>query len=153
MSFIAGGYTVTFDGATVGQIENGITFDHNASKRLITGDNFAETPQDAVFRGMQAFAQYSLMEWDAASAEVALWPYGNDWLNMSTKVGVLDSTLWKTLALTRVIAASTPAGVSCTRAILAEGHNVSALFAPDLRTVPIRQRLYPDSDGKFGTLS
>jgi len=60
MSFVAGGYTVTWDGSTVGQIANGIRVKHEFFKRMITGDNYAETPQDGVYRGGQMFASMTL---------------------------------------------------------------------------------------------
>lgn len=155
MSFIAGQYTVTLGGSTVGQLADGIALEHQAFKRLITGDNFAESPQDAVFRGMSLFAAYTLLEYNATSARAAFWPYGSTYLTMGV-VGRLDSALIAQLILTAASgtpAASTPASVTLPKAILAEGFPVSILFRPDLREVPIRQRIYPDASGVFGTLT
>lgn len=164
MSFIAGQYTATFDGATVGQIATGITLDHNFFKQLITGDNFAETPQDAVFRGAAVFGQYTLLEYNATSARKCFWPYGSAYLNMNTVIGTLDVDLANSQGnskqLVMTVKVNTPADVSdapntvtVPYAILAEGFNVGILFAPELRVVPIRQRFYPNASGLFGTLA
>lgn len=164
MSFIAGQYTATLDGSTVGQIESGVTLEHSFFKRLITGDNFAETPQDAVFRGSQMSGQYTLLEYDATSARLAFWPYGANYLNMSVVIATLDVDLAnsngnsKQLVLTALTgtpaqAQAAPATATLPRAILSEGFSVGLLFAPDLRTVPIRQRFYPDASGVYGTLT
>lgn len=156
MSFIAGGYTATFDSSALGQIEAGFTLDFSFMKRIITGDNFAESPQDAVFRGMAAFIQYTLLEYNAAGAIKAMWPYGTTFLTLASKVGVLDSSVVKSLVLTAVAgtpAAATPATLTLPRSILAPNYPVNLLFAPDLRTVPIRQQCYPDANGVFGTIT
>lgn len=156
MSFIAGKYSVTYGGSTVGQIADGITLSHTVFKRIITGDNWADAPQDAIFRGMELFADFTLMEYNAAAARAAFWPYGSAYLTMDTVIGTLDSANDAQLiltALTGTPAASTPASVTMASAILAEGFPVEVLFAPDLREIPIRQRIYHNSSGVFGTLT
>ena len=156
MGFISGKYSLTYDGSTVGQIKDGIRLNHSVFKRLITGDNFADAPQDAIFRGMEMFAEYTLLEYNATKAALAMWPYGSGYLNMSVVIGTLDSANAKQIvmtALTGTPAAAAPATVTFPLAILAEGFPVQLLFAPDLREIPIRQRLYPNSSGVFGTLT
>lgn len=156
MSFIAGKYSLTLGGSTVGQTADGIRLSHSFFKRIITGDNFADTPQDAIFRGAELFAAYRLLEYNATSAREAFFPYGSDYLTMDTVIGTLDSANASQLVLTALAgtpAASTPATVTLPLAILAEGFETELLFAPDLREIPIRQRVYPNSSGVFGTLT
>lgn len=156
MGFIAGKYSLTLGGSTVGQISQGITISHQFSKQIIIGDNFAETAQDAVFRGANVFCAYTLLEWNAAAAREALWPYGSAYLTMSDVIGVLDSDQVSQIVMTALSgtpAASTPASITMPQAIIAEGQNVDVLFGPELRTVPIRQRVYPNTSGVFGTLT
>lgn len=164
MSFISGQYTATYDAATVGQIATGITLDHNFFKQIITGDNFAETPQDAVFRGSAVFGQYTLMEYDATSARKVFWPYGSSYLTMDTVIGTLDVDLangnGNAAQLIMTVKTNTPADVAnapntvtVPYSILAEGFNVSILFAPELRTMTCRQRFYPNASGVYGTLA
>lgn len=156
MSFIAGSYSVSYDGATVGQILDGVRLQHSFFKQLITGDNFAQSPQDAVFQGAQHFAQFSLMEYDNAKAATAFYPYGSAWFTMDTVIGTLDSANSMVLLLTALAgtpAAAAPATITCNLSILAEGFPVELLLAPALRTIPLRMRIYPNSSGVFGTLT
>ena len=156
MGFIAGKYAATLGGSTVGQTADGIRISHSASKRLITGDNFADTVQDAIFRGLNLFVNYRLMEYNATAARACFWPYGSSYLTMSTVIGTLDSANASQLILTALAgtpAAAAPATVTLPLVILAEDFDVELLFAPDLREIPIRQRIYPNASGVFGTLT
>ena len=157
MSFIAGAYTVTWDSATVGQIANGIRISHEFFKRMITGDSYAETPQDGVYRGGQMFAEMTLLEFNASKAQLAFWPYSATIYTLGT-VGRLDvaSALAKSLVLTAVAgttAATVPATQTHLTTILREGFPVELLYAPDLREVPLNMRIYPNSSGVFGTVT
>lgn len=162
MAFIAGKYAATFDPvgatsiATIGQIEQGITIDHVVFKEEIRGDNFAQTVQDSVFQGMGVSIAYTLIEWNATNAEILFWPYGTDYLTMDAVIGNLDSNLVGSLlltALTGTPAASAPASITLPRVILANGFPVNVLYAPALRKVPIRQTVYPSTQGVFGTMT
>lgn len=153
MAFIAGQYTVTYGTSpgSVGQIKDGIRLTHTVFKQLITGDNMADSPQDAVWRGMECFAQYTLLEYNAAKALSVMWPYGASYGTMGV-IGRTDQNLAEPLILTALAgtpAASTPASLTASKAILAEGYPLELLFAPALREVPIRQRLYPNTSGIF----
>lgn len=170
MAFIAGGYTAVYNSVTIGQVESGFRIDHSLFKRLIIGDNFAEGPQDAVNRGAAVFCSFAMMNWDTVVGSAALraiWPYGSSYLDHTEAVGKLDvgSSLVKSLVLTAITAtpaAANPATLTLTNAILAENFNVSILFAPDLRTMPVRMRAYPSQsaiingtwqDATFGALT
>lgn len=155
MSFIAGGYTVTYNASTLGQLANGLRLSHEFFKRLITGDSYGETPQDAVYRGARVSVDCTLIEYNATGAALAFWPY-NATLYTIGVVGRLDvgSSLAKSLVLTAVAgttAATVPATATFLTSILQEGFPVELLFAPDLREVPLRMRVYPSSSGVFGT--
>lgn len=155
MSFIAGAYTLTYNGSSLGQLANGIRVNHQFFKRLITGDNFAETPQDGVYRGGEMFAEMTLLEYNATGALAAFWPYNATIFTLGT-VGRLDvaSALAKSLVMTAVAgttAATVPASQTHLTSILREGFPVELLYAPDLREVPLNMRIYPNSSGVFGT--
>lgn len=154
MSFIAGGYTATYNALACGQAGDGYRLSHEVFKRLITGDSYAESPQDGVYRGMAMFVSYTMIEFNAAAAALAKNPYSATIHDMGL-VGRLDvaSSLAKSLVLTAVAgtpAAATPASATFSKSILAEGFPVEILFAPNLRDIPIRMRVYPVS-GVFGT--
>ncbi len=156
MAFIAGQYTATLGGSPVGQIEAGITIEHFVNKRLVTGDNQGDTPQDAIHRGHEYFAEFILMEYDVAVL-VSVWnPYGA--YGAQGVVGAMDiaSSNVASLVLTAIsntTASASPASVIATRCILAEGFPVRILFAPDLRDMPIRLRMYQAAAGTFFTVT
>lgn len=162
MSFIAGPYTATYNAVPVGQLAAGATIEHFVHKRLITGDNEGDTPQDAVHRGHEMFAEMTLMEYDQAGALDVFWPY-NTTYGDNGQVGVLDvdlanaGGLSKPLVLTDVSGGGTaetnPATLTATHSILAEGFPVRLLFAPDLRDIPVRLRLYPNVSSVFVALT
>lgn len=156
MAFLAGRYTATFNSLACGQTADGWRPSHQFFKRLITGDAWAQAPQDAVYQGAEFLIGGRLIEYDAAAVASAMWPYNATKWTMGV-VGRTDvgSSLVKSLVLTAVAgtpAASTPATLTIPRAILQEGFPVELLFAPDLREVPLRFRAYPDSStGVFAT--
>jgi len=156
MSFLAGKYTVTYDGATVGQTRDGIRIEWFANKQLITGDNEGLTPQDAVFQGYEVFIEFVCLEYNYVKTLLAAWPYSSTvWaLGNQGNVGRTDvgSSLAKVLILTNTPgtpAAGTPTTITCTYAVLAEGFPVQILMAPALREVPLRFRLYPNASHQF----
>lgn len=154
MAFIAGQYTVKYNDIDVGQVQEGITIEHTVFKQVISGDDFAETPQDAVFRGMAVFAQFTTMEF--AENLRAFHPYGTTYLTMNKVIGTLDTSNATALKLTAIAgtpASLSPVAITASIAILAEGYPVGILFAPALRTVPIRMRFYPNVSGVFASLA
>ena len=155
MAFIAGRYTATWNNLALGQTAEGFRLSHQFFKRLITGDAFAEAPQDAVYRGSELTIAYRLIQYDAAAAQTLMWPYSATLFDMGV-IGRTDvgSAIAKSLILTAVAgtpAAATPATLTFPTSILQEGFPVELLFAPDLREIPMRQRIYPNSSGVFGT--
>ncbi len=158
MGFLAGQYTGTYtapagSALSIGQTAAGLTIEHQVFAKPVTGDTFADTPQDGIFRGMAMFASYTLIEHNAAGAAGLLWPYGSSYLTQGV-VGRLLSAMAGSLVMTAVAgtpAASAPASQTHPKAILAEGFPVGILYAPDLRVVPMRQRLFCNNSGVFGT--
>ena len=152
--FVAGGYTATWNSLALGQCADGYRLSHSFFKRIVTGDSMAEGPQDAVYRGAEMFLQMTLIEFNAAGMYSIMWPYGN--YLAPGLVGRMDvlSGLAKQLVLTALAgtpAATSPASISLPLAILAEGFPVELLMAPNLREIPIRMRIYPNSSAVFGT--
>jgi hypothetical protein len=155
-NFIAGRYTATYNSLALGQTAEGFRLSHQFFKRLITGDAYAEAPQDAVYRGAELTIAYRLIQYDADGVLAAMWPYAATLFDMGV-IGRTDvgSQIVKSLVLT--VVAGTPAvglpnSITLPKAILQEGFPVELLFAPDLREVPMRQRIYPDqTTGVFGT--
>ena len=165
MTKIVGAYNVFWGGTYVGQIADGVVIEHFVNKRLITGDNEGLTPQDAVYQGMEVFAEFTLMEYSIAIVQDMAWPYQTTSIGTQGAVGRLDveSSLVKALLLNHVQQGSESAGIGTTaatepttftadRTILAEGFPVRMLYGPnDYRFIPIRLRLYPNASGQFWT--
>lgn len=153
MSFIAGRYTATLASNSLGQTAEGYRVSHQHFARLITGDAFAKMTQDTILQGVDMFIDYTLIEYNAAGALSAFWPFKNTIYDVGV-IGRLGSAVGGTLILTAVAntpAAATPASLTLSTCILAEGFPVSILYGPDLREVPIKQRVLPNSSGVFGT--
>lgn len=153
MSFICGKYSATLGAQALGQTADGYRVSHQLFKRLITGDNFADAPQDAILRGAEMFVAARLIEYNAAGALNAFWPLAATIYDMGV-IGRLDTAVADSLVLTALAAtpaAAAPATATFLLTTLAEGFPVELLFAPDLREVPLRLRVYPSASGVFGT--
>ena len=168
-AFVAGRYTATYNSKALGQTSEGFRLSHQFFQRLITGDLGGDTPQDAIYRGREQFINYTLIEALAAGVADVVEPFAGTVgtpLTLGT-IGALAvrgvddgsggrTSVAKSLVLT-VVAGTTaeeggPASITLPLAILAEGFPVEVFYGPDLREVPVRQRIYPTmSTGVFGT--
>ena len=159
-NFIAGAYTATYNGKALGQTADGFRLSHSFFKRIITGDLFGDTPQDAIYRGREQMLSARLIEAMQAGIPDLIDPYagtvGTPWTHGVT--GLMDIRgagggtpvpRVKSLILTAVTgtAAYTDSQKTITLplSILSEGFPVEVLLAPDLREVPIRMRIYHDT--------
>jgi len=153
MAFVAGQYTATLAAATVGQIEQGINISHSFNKQMIVGNNMGSTIQDGCFQGADMTLEYRLMEYNAASARAAFWPYGTTYMKVVTLPGMFDvqNSLFGALILTALTgtpaATLGPASITIPRSIIRENFNVQMLLDTTLRVIPIQMRAYP----AFGT--
>lgn len=145
MAFLAGGYTVTYNASSLGQIEDGINIEQMLGGEPIRGDNFGDTIQDFVFRGGDVFVDLIMTEWNAAGALGAFWYWSTTWGKMDDgKIGTLATSLASALVLTKVAGPNaSPTSLTANKAILAPGYPVRHLFAPRLRRVPLRLQLLP----------
>lgn len=155
MAFIAGTYTATWNSLALGQSEDGYTTSHQFFWDQIRGDAYGETPQDAVYRGGEFDISWRSIDYDAAGIQTAMWPFSATIYTLGvpgrTAIG---SSIAKSLILTAVAgtpAATKPATLTLTNAAIKEGFPVELLYAPRLRTVPLRMRVWPSSSGVFGT--
>lgn len=169
MTFIAGGYTMTYNAKALGQTAEGIRMTYEVFKRIITGHLAAETPQDAVYRGQNRTSEFRLLEANAAGLADLLYPYtetiGNEW--QLGIIGLLDirgqgsgspTKRVKPLVLTVIAGTSAAndaaASMTIPQSILHDRFPVSVLLAPDLKEVPIRLQHYVDmsaSPPSFGS--
>ena len=153
MGFIAGRFTATLGASALGQTRDGFTVESSLFEQDITGDALAQTVQDTVLQGAEMFVGCTGIEYNAAGMQNAFWPLSATIYDMGV-IGRLRSAVADSLVLTAVAgtpAAAVPATATFLLAMLAAGFPVGLLFAPALRTVPLRFRVLPNSSGVFGT--
>lgn len=159
MTFIAGGYTATYNAKALGQVAEGHRFTYEVMKKIITGHLGADTPQDAVYRGQRRSAEFRLLEANAEGIADLLYPYsdtvGNEWelgviglLDVRGQGGGSPTSRTKPLVLTAIAGTSaandSAATITIPLSILANSYPVSVLLAPDLKEVPVRLDMYPN---------
>lgn len=171
-NFVAGPYTATYNGKALGQTAEGYTLSHQFLKRLVQGDAWGQTPQDAVYQGREQFVSARFIEARREGVLDLVEPYAPtaEAQHYLGRPGVLDvrgvggsspDAIAKSLVLTAVAGTPAqndgPATATFLQSILAEGQAVDVLLGPDLREVPVRLRVYPYEDvsdsnlWKFGT--
>lgn len=155
-TFIAGPYSATYATIALGLTEDGFELRFRPEKQLVNqSDLYGDTILDAVYRGGNYMMAYNMIEYGSAVAAGVQWPYGPAVSTIPVDgvmgtVGMMDvaSTKAKATILTAIAgttAAATPATLTASQSILAEGSEVSLQFVSKLRTVPIAKRLYPYS--------
>lgn len=159
MTFIAGGYTATYNAKALGQTAEGHRMTYELFKKAITGHYAGDTVQDRVYRGQRRGVSFRLLEANASGVLDLLYPYtatpGDQWA--MGVIGLLDvrgqgtgspTVRAKSLILTAVAGTSAygdaAASITVPLSILADGFPVEVLLAPDLKEVPIRMDFYPD---------
>ena len=150
-TLIAGQYTVTYNSSSMGIMEGdaGVpTISQSAHEENINNtDKYGKSSIDGVYQGGDFFCSFTCMEYKASTI-AAWWPYGS--IGAMGVIARLRYSLASALVLTAVAgtpAESSPASVTCNKAILAGGFNTQLLFGPLLRKLPIRLQLYPHSNG------
>ncbi len=164
--FTAGKYDGTLAAGALGQTADGVKTTHEVSKQLIIGDNFGDGVQDAVYRGMNMFVDFTLLEFEAAKAQAAFWPYNATIYAMgvigrtdvatvhgSSQANIATQLVFTALANTPAALDTAPATFTFPTAILRENFPVEILCGPVAREVPISMRIYPNPSGVFGTVT
>lgn len=143
MPFIAGPYTATWNGSALGHTENGFALRVSSAAELITADAYGDSVLDGVYRGGNYFVQVVGLEYSSALT-AAFWPYGA--FGVHGQAGRLMTAIAAPLVLTATAgtpAANSPATLTASKAILAEGQNLETLLACRLRKLPVLWRLLP----------
>lgn len=149
MSFIAGAFTATWDGTSIGATREGFRIRETFHDQKIMDDAFGEAPANALQQGVEVFVTLDYIEYDLIKPAIiaAMGTQGS----MKAKVGFLMSGLAKVLVLTPT--AGTPAAVTASpwtaevsytfhKAII-EG-DIDTLLSSKLRQGPVTFRCYPD---------
>lgn len=158
MSFIAGPYTGTYNGLALGQFEDGAELEFVHYDEEVRGDNFAQAVQELITRGVDAFLNATLLEYNAAALAAAsslMWPthatFGRiGQVGRVSTSAIGGATIAKTAVLTNLpgtTATANPTTLTLALCRLPPGFPIRLLFAPRLRRVPIRLQALPDING------
>jgi hypothetical protein len=147
---ISGPYTATYNAKAVGMTRDGFRLSHEHFKRMITADQFGDTPLNSIYRGRAQFVEFEIVEAAAAAIAEMIEPYTSVTLALGA-IGQSDMTIGsctgasKALVLTRIGTGcnTTPASLTLNNVILAENYPVNILYGSDLRQIPVRLRSYP----------
>lgn len=150
-TIIAGQYTCTWNSVALGIMEGDAglpTLSHQTkAEQLANSDRYGKSTLDSIYQGADWFAQFTCMEYRAGSI-AAWWPFGT--LGLMGVISRLYFALAQPLVLTAIAgtpAAASPATLTASKSILAQGFNTQVLFGPTLRKLPIRLQLYPVDTG------
>lgn len=147
-NFVSGRYTATWNALSCGQVKDGFRISHQFMKRLIQGDKWGDTAQDAIIRGMEVTVEFTMIEFSAAAVQTIINPYTTGYVFGG--IGKLDvaGAFAKPLVLTAMESPSgpLPATITLYQTIIHENFPVTLLQAADLREVPMRLRAYPNAD-------
>lgn len=143
-TFIGGRYSSTLAGVDLGLTQNGYQLVIVPKGEMIAqSDAYAQTLLDYFFAGCDASVVLDSLEYKAGPI-AAIWPWGT--LGTMGIIARLASNIAASLVLTSTAgtpAASSPASLTATRAIISPGSNISLLYTSKLRMVPIRFDLLP----------
>ena len=176
MGFVAGAYLMGYNSKVCGQSQDGIVFERQIYKRLITGDWMGQAAQDGMYLGVDLLSNVTFIEADAAALNDIIRPYnaagGSALVNgvvgiMDRQHGVAKSLILTSLLTAAVINANGGTGATAVlpltrtlpRTALAENFPIRELLGTNLRDVPLRLRHYPTphtqstgtGGGEFGT--
>lgn len=143
MTFIAGPYTATYNGQTIGIVQDGFELEIATEVEKITGDNLGSSVQDGVYLGGNAYISCVLEEFDATGVLAAFWPYAASF-GLMGQVGTLLTAYDAALVLTKISGTNaSPTSLTAAQAILAPNYPLRMLFGSRLRRVPIQFQLLP----------
>lgn len=147
-TFIDGAYTATYNAVAIGPTRQGFslrfTFNGQAIDR---SDQWGDTYLDYIYRGGSCRMSADAMEYKAGTI-TPIWPWGaiGTFITTTNPIGRRASDVASTIILTSTAntpAATSPASLTATYAIIAEGQELALDFTSELREVPLIWRLLP----------
>lgn len=135
MVYIAGAYTATYKGLSLGVVDDGFELDYGAEIENVTGDNF-RSRQDGVFQGIEGAIRCILNEPSKAGVLGLIWPYDAT-LGKTGVIGRLMSSMAGPLVLTACAGTSaSPSSITVARAVIWTDRVITK-FASSQRKVPV----------------
>ncbi len=149
-TLIAGRMSATYNSVDVGITRQGHEIEIQLKAEMIDeSDLYGLSTIDALLRGGDAFYSATFREYKAGSISVLTRPFGGTLgllTNAANPMGVLASDKAQALVLTATAntpAASSPASLTASKALLAENYPVKIVHDSRLKELPVRMRLYP----------
>lgn len=152
MTAVFGQYTVTWNATSLGimQGEQGVpTIVTRGQARMIeNSDAYGDMQLGGPYRGVRGRAMMRCLEYKAGTIAAA-WPWGSDGVAVVATSGPIGRDIYdiaQPLVLTAIAgtpAAASPATLTASKTLLAPDFDVSLLFGPVLREVPLEFVLFP----------
>ena len=153
MAFIAGSYTITYGGYSLGQLEDKtLSLEIVYQGEVIRGDFLSQSIQDWVYNGGDCFMQFTCLEANAVGVGLLTAPYTSGDLGAVGVPGMFATDYSNVMVLTKRSGPNaSPSVITCNTAILAPSYPVNILLGNTLKRVPIRMQLLPSlySDSKY----
>ena len=141
MGYIAGAYSATYDGAAIGQIEDGFEIEYGQVVQDIMSDMF-RAREDGVFQGIEYLVRFVLMEPTLAGVARLIWPWSAT-VGQTGVIGRLMTTLADPLILTACSGTTAaPATLTFTRAVIWTDR-ITSKYASEQRKVPVTVAVLP----------
>lgn len=155
-TFLSGAYTGTYNSVAIGLTRDGYRLRYSMSQQAIDrSDGFADSLLDGVWRGGRVTVSFTTLSY--AKGIAVVWPWSSALYILSetaSPIGRLASDVAKSLVLTSTAgtpAATTPATLTATKAIVPPNFDTEILYDSSLREVPIQLALLPVNSA--GTVS
>lgn len=149
-NFVAGAYTVTWGGLSIGQIKDGITIITRDFGEHVTGDNCGGVPQDTVIRSTECRASFVCLEWTTVNKNLLYMLAGTSGAGKTGLPGRLVSSLWLPLVMTVVpgtAAVGNPTTITATQAAVEIDTDNSIMYGNHNREIAFVTRWYPYLSG------
>lgn len=147
--FIDGAYIGTYNSVGIGITQDGYDLILSLKEEVINeSDQYGNSLLDYFYKGGDCQIRCDSKEY-APGSVAPYWPWGawGQMTNAALPIGRKASAVAKSLVLTSTAgtpAATAPASLTATMAVLAPGQSSTLKFSTKLRTVPIFLQLLPD---------
>lgn len=155
-TFIAGAYTATYNSVSTGPSKDGYRLTMTNSQQLIEeSDTYGGSLIEMIYRGGSMRIGFTALAY--SSGVNCLWPYGATLYTLATAsapIGRLASDVALSFVMSATAntpAASTPASITATKAIIPAGFSTELLYDSRLREVPVQLQFIPTASG--GTIT
>lgn len=146
--FVAGAYTITYAGTSIGTTKSGPKVRIEYHKRDIMVDELGDGPADALNAGMSVFVELDYVEYLKVRVATLAMQGGGVTTDLSAQVGKLLTSQAGALVCTPMVRTNNNQTYTFNKAILCT--DVPILLSSALREGPITFQVYPQGSGAGG---